>query len=124
MHRFMDKATADYQEFEQRCSNQVEVNRAEQRQLEARLRLLKLEEEKLVNQIKSGKGLQVTSDHARKEAAKQMAEWKGKIEELCRRTETSLQVMEEMKSEFERQALIYRIDVCICVSMSTQMNEQ
>lgn len=101
MYTRMAKATEEYKSFEKQCEDKLTVNRAEQRDLENLRHLAKLreEEQELVKEIKIVKYLQMNADTAKEVAEREIKEWRGKIEELSRRTETALQVREEMKSK-------------------------
>lgn len=95
----MAKAADHYKSFEKQCEGKLTVNQAEQKKLEDRLAKLKCEEEKLKNVIETGKDLQKNADAVKERTDQEVKEWRGRIEELSQRTETALQVMEEMKSK-------------------------
>ena len=97
-HEKMGDATNDHMQHEDDQRAQLEENRQKQRQLEEELRQLRENERKLVKQIEDGEKLQKKSEEVWVEATDQINDWKGKIEELQRRTKVSLEVMTQMTS--------------------------
>lgn len=97
-HEQMGEATNDHIQHEDDQRAELEKNRQKQRQLEEELRQLKENEGKLVREIEEGEKLQKVSEEVWVEATDQINDWKGKIEELHRRTEVSLEVMTRMTS--------------------------
>ena len=94
----MGDATNSHMQVEDSRKSALESNRQEQQRLEEKLRQLRLEEKRLVEKLEEGEKLQKKSEEVWVEATDKISSWKGKIEELQRRTEVSLQVMEEMTS--------------------------
>jgi hypothetical protein len=74
-------------------AKQLKENREEQRELEKRLRALREEEARLVKERKTEEQLQHTADETYAATERDILGWRGKIEHLRARTETSLGVM-------------------------------
>ena len=94
----MGDATCSHMQHKDNQRAQLEENRQKQHQLEEELRQLKENESKLVKEIEEGDKLQKKSEEVWVEATDQISDWKGKIEELQRRTEVSLEVMMQLTS--------------------------
>ena len=94
----MGDATNSHMQHEDDQKAQLDENRQHQQRLEDELRRLRNEEAKLVKEIGDGEKLQKKSEEVWVEATDEINSWKGKIEELQRRTEVSLEVMGEMTS--------------------------
>ena len=97
-HEKMGDATNNHMQHEDDQKAQLEENRQNQRRLEEELRQLREKERELVKRIEEGEKLQKKSEEVWVEATDQINDWKGKIEELQRRTEVSLEVMTQMTS--------------------------
>ena len=97
-HEKMGDATNTHMQQEDDRKAQLENNRQEQRRLEERLKKLREEERRLEKEIADGEKLQMKSEEVWVEAIDEINGWKGKIEELQRRTQVSVEVMKEMTS--------------------------
>ena len=97
-HERMGDATNSHMQHEDDRKAELEKNREEQRRLEEKLKHLREEERKLTREIQEGEQLQKKSEEVWVEATDEISNWKGKIEELQKRTEVSLEVMVEMSS--------------------------
>ena len=93
----MNTAEQDYQQYAQRCGTELNKNRSRQRELEAELAQLRAAEKKLEADLQSGGGMQDEASRVREKALGEMRGWSGKIEELQRRTQTALSVMDHME---------------------------
>ena len=93
----MDTAERDYQQNAKRCEAELDKNLNRQQELEKELAQLKNTEKKYKKDLASGYTLQEEAVRAREKALGEMQEWSDKIEELRRRTQTALSVMDHME---------------------------
>ena len=111
-HEKMGDATNNHMQHEDDRKAELDKNRQEQQRLEAELKRLRENERKLTKELEEGEKLQKKSEEVWVEATDEINNWKGKIEELQRRTEVSLQVMGEMTSKRNKEHCVFVRDDC------------
>jgi hypothetical protein len=86
------KAEQQYRQHDSKRVKTLSENRAEQRELEERLRVLREEEGRLAREGETGEQLQQRAKEAYGSTEREILEWREKIAQLKTRTETSLDV--------------------------------
>lgn len=97
LQRHMDQAKQRYVHSDNTRKKRLEENRSEQRELKERLRKLEEEEASLERALQSGVQLQQQAEEAHSSTKEDILEWRSKIEDLRKRTHTSLSVISCME---------------------------
>lgn len=109
-HARMDKRSAEQQQKKLSDENTLKMNRERQLELEEELRNLKSEEESLVNSIAIGEDTQKQLVVEKDSTQQEVEQWKGKIKELKKRTETALEIVRHMEGVY----ICMHVMMCAC----------
>ena len=95
----IQKTTATYKAKENTKKRELADNRAKQQRLREELASLEQREQQLDNEIRAGESQDGAVEQEKEKAILSVEAWKEKVEELQRRSETALKVMEEMRGQ-------------------------
>ncbi len=95
----VEKTTSAYKAEETKKKRQLEENRKEQERLRKKLAELQKEEAVLDREIALGESQERDAEDEKGRAVVDIESWKEKVDELRRRSETSLKVMKEMSGK-------------------------
>ena len=95
----IEGTTQAYKRKENEKRTRLEKNKQRQEQLKAELANLQEEEAQLEHEIEMGESQEGLAEEEKERAVSDVEMWKARVEELRKRSETSLSVMNEMSGK-------------------------